>query len=176
MVIVLIGIVLFVIPYVLKWNQKNETKGRKWIGIIILSAYIITVWFVTLGSRSYSPETHVYPNPIHHYVVMYRGLRRSVSFQDFCRRLGWYKGQMENTGLNVLLFVPLGYLLPSVAAFFRRWWKVVLLGLAASLTIETVQLITHLGWFDASDLLHNTVGALIGYGLYKAILRKPSND
>ena len=75
-------------------------------------------------------------------------------------------------GLNVLLFVALGYLVPGVTALIDRWWKVLLLGFAASLAIEATQLITHLGWFDTSDLLHNTLGALIGYGLYKAVLRK----
>ncbi len=46
--------------------------------------------------------------------------------------------------------------------------KVILLGLGSSLAIETTQLITHLGWFDTSDLMHNTLGTVLGYGLYKA--------
>ena len=39
-------------------------------------------------------------------------------------------------------------------------------GFLFSLLIGTVQLITRLGWFDASDLLHNTFGALIDYWIY----------
>lgn len=48
--------------------------------------------------------------------------------------------------------------------------KVILLGLGSSLAIETTQLIMHLGWFDTSDLMHNTLGTVLGYGLYKAFL------
>jgi glycopeptide antibiotics resistance protein len=88
------------------------------------------------------------------------------------KHLGWQIGQLTSLGLNVLLFVPFGYLLPSVTARMNRWWKVLLLGFGFSLLIETVQLITKLGWFDASDLLHNSIGALIGYGIYHRWLRE----
>jgi glycopeptide antibiotics resistance protein len=74
--------------------------------------------------------------------------------------------------LNVLLFMPLGYLIPLSFSKVDRWWQVLLIGFLFSLLIETVQLITRLGWFDASDLLHNTLGALIGYWIYCKWLRE----
>ena len=83
---------------------------------------------------------------------------------------------LEGIILNILLFIPFGYLLPLIWDQTDRWWKVTLLGLCASLIIELLQLITRLGYSDVDDLINNTVGALIGYGIYKAILRKSSND
>ena len=74
--------------------------------------------------------------------------------------------------LNVLLFMPLGYLIPLSYSKINRWWKVLLLGFTFSLLIETVQLITRLGWFDTSDLLHNTLGAVMGYWIYCRWLRE----
>ena len=63
--------------------------------------------------------------------------------------------------LNILLFVPLGYLIPS---YFRkdRWWQVVLIGLCASFAIEVLQKVTGCGMFDPRDILANTIGAAIG--------------
>ena len=63
--------------------------------------------------------------------------------------------------LNILLFVPLGYLIPS---YFRkdRWWQVVLLGLCTSFAIEVLQKVTGYGMFDPRDILANTIGAAIG--------------
>ena len=73
---------------------------------------------------------------------------------------------LEGAGLNILLFVPFGYLLPLLWKRADRWWKVVLCGFVLSLGIELVQLATHLGMFDLDDLMNNTLGALLGWGCY----------
>ena len=62
----------------------------------------------------------------------------------FVKRLRY----LEGAGLNTLLFVPFGYLLPLLWKRADRWWKVVLCGFALSLLIELTQLVTHLGMFD----------------------------
>lgn len=149
-------------------------QRRSAVGLLLIS-YTIAVLIITLGSRSFDHETHISWNP----VVVYERVIQSVcqgwkagGWAEAIRHLGWHKGQLSSVGLNILLFVPLGYLVPSLSFFFRRWWKVLLLGLACSLLIEVVQLITHLGWFDTSDLLHNTLGAVIGYRVYWRWLRE----
>ena len=43
---------------------------------------------------------------------------------------------LEGAGLNILLFVPFGYLLPLLWRRADRWWKVVLCGFVLSLLIE----------------------------------------
>ena len=82
-------------------------------------------------------------------------------------RLCW-----EGVVLNLLMLVPLGYLLPIVSKRSDMWWKAVAVGFAVSLLIETIQLITHRGWFDVDDLLLNTVGTIIGHALYRQFLCK----
>lgn len=42
-----------------------------------------------------------------------------------------------------------------------------LIGFAASFCIEAVQFITRLGFADIDDLMNNTIGAGIGYLLYR---------
>ena len=76
------------------------------------------------------------------------------------------KSQLKVIVLNILLFVPFGYLLPLFRKRADRWWKVLLCGFAASLTIELLQLVTRYGMFDLDDLMHNTLGALLGWGCY----------
>lgn len=141
------------------------------VGLLI--AYIATVFIITLGSRSVDIVTHIGYDP---FIVYERTIRsviqgwRTGGLPEAWKHLRWQKGQLASLGLNVLLFVPLGYLVPSITAHADRWWKVVLIGFGFSLFIEIVQLITRLGWFDASDLLHNTLGALIGWVIYKKVL------
>lgn len=48
----------------------------------------------------------------------------------------------------------------------------VLIGFFCSLLIETVQLITHLGWFELDDLLNNTIGCVLGVIFYRVFLKE----
>ena len=79
---------------------------------------------------------------------------------------------LEGAGLNILLFVPFGYLLPLLWKRADRWWKVVLCGFVLSLLIELTQLVTHLGMFDLDDLMNNSLGAFLGWGCFCLALRR----
>lgn len=70
--------------------------------------------------------------------------------------------------LNVLMFVPLGLLLPAVWPYYRSWQRIMLTGLGFSLSIELLQLFS---WrlTDIDDLLTNTLGAVLGYCLFRLI-------
>ena len=72
----------------------------------------------------------------------------------------------RNIILNILLFVPLGVLLPMYSKKLRRIYKTVGIGFGITLIIEIVQYITKLGIFDVDDILNNTFGTLIGYSMY----------
>lgn len=70
--------------------------------------------------------------------------------------------------LNVLLYLPMGYLLPCVFPKLRnKPWLTILIVFLISRATETLQGITNLGQFDVRDLLCNTLGALIGLAIYK---------
>ena len=162
-------VIVGVLPFLVR-----AVKNRR-INCILLICYTIAVLIITLGSRSFENETHVGWNPI---AVYQRAIQSVIQgwktggWAEAIKHLGWHRWQlMNNAGLNILLFVPFGYLAPSVFSFLRHWWRVLLTGLSFSLIVEGVQLITHLGWFDVSDLLHNTTGALIGYWIYWKWLR-----
>ncbi len=72
----------------------------------------------------------------------------------------------------MVLLVPQGFFLTQVLSSRKyRFPAAVLLGLAVSLLIETVQYHTGRGWFDAEDLFNNTLGATIGSGIFWAVDR-----
>ena len=71
--------------------------------------------------------------------------------------------------LNILLFVPFGYLLPQVKTL--RWFQVVGFGFLLSLMIEGSQLVFCFGVFELDDLAKNTMGAGIGFCLYALLDR-----
>jgi glycopeptide antibiotics resistance protein len=67
--------------------------------------------------------------------------------------------------MNVLFFVPLGI---YVGALFGRWHfaNKLLLFFLVSLLCETTQLIMHIGAFDITDLINNTLGGVMGLLLF----------
>ncbi|MCC3376335.1 VanZ family protein [Cohnella sp. REN36] len=69
-----------------------------------------------------------------------------------------------NSIANVVLFVPMGLLLPLI---MRRpsFVKVMFLSLSIIFTIELFQLITCLGIADIDDVILNFLGCIIGYGM-----------
>lgn len=73
--------------------------------------------------------------------------------------------------LNILLYVPLGYLLPFVWPKMKRFgkllaWRVILIGFLMSCLTEVSQLVFKIGLFEFDDIINNTVGCLIGCSVY----------
>lgn len=65
--------------------------------------------------------------------------------------------------LNIMLFVPLGFLCPLISKHYQRVKNIFLVGCGLSFTIEILQLFTLYRATDIDDLITNTVGTLIGY-------------
>ncbi len=69
---------------------------------------------------------------------------------------------IKNTILNVLLFMPMGFLLPVIWKDYRSIRKTVFTGLAVSIMIELLQIFTF-RLTDIDDLITNTFGTFLGY-------------
>ena len=72
--------------------------------------------------------------------------------------------------LNIIMFMPFGFLLPLIWKNFRNAKKVVLMGFLMSLAIEICQLF-NIRTTDIDDLMMNTLGAVIGYFIWKLTKR-----
>ncbi|PFU83755.1 hypothetical protein COK91_05955 [Bacillus cereus] len=70
--------------------------------------------------------------------------------------------------LNIVLFMPLGFLLPTIWPQFRKMKNTVCAGFFFSLAIELNQLLNN-RITDIDDLFTNTLGAVVGYVLYKVL-------
>ncbi len=127
-------------------------------------AYIFIVLYFTLLVRSAGAERITMTTP-------FQTIRNAIGWSD-----GWFtvvdRSNLYALIANVLLFIPFGYLLPTLVKFARRWFIILPMGLLGSLVIELAQLITKRGCFDVDDLIANTLGALAGYLIYKLFLSR----
>lgn len=75
-----------------------------------------------------------------------------------------------DTALNILLFLPLGIFLPILYGKYDRIGKIALVGFLISLSVEIAQMFGT-GSTDINDLITNTVGTCLGYGIYMLLQR-----
>ena len=67
---------------------------------------------------------------------------------------------------NVAMFIPSGIVLPVIYKRLDTFVKVLLAGGGISLCIEIIQLPFRVRATDIDDVILNTVGVIIGYGIY----------
>jgi glycopeptide antibiotics resistance protein len=70
---------------------------------------------------------------------------------------------MRNLFGNLALLLPLGLLGPIAMPALDRWWRIALVALLYSVTIEFIQLAVPDRSADIDDVIVNVAGAMLGY-------------
>lgn len=155
-----IGILSIALYFGYSIIYKKKMKGRKSLaskqvifGIIIL-VYLLMVLSVTFLSRG----SH-YPSSVD--LNLFSSYRQAWNTFTL---LNW-----QFVILNIIMFVPLGILLPLFHKRFLSPIWTIGTGLALTLLIEAFQLITKLGIFELDDIFNNLLGTILGYCLFMCI-------
>ena len=105
------------------------------------------------------------------YVVTFQDVAWSESnfipFKEMFRYKIGSRLFFKNVIGNIILFIPYGFF-TSYILNLNKARSVTLMSLLVSISIESTQLIIG-RVFDIDDILLNTIGALIGFGLYKSM-------
>lgn len=73
-----------------------------------------------------------------------------------------------NIGVNLILFLPMGMALPVLFDNkINKLWKVIIIVAVIVIICEVIQFLTLRGSADVDDVILNTAGAVLGYGLLK---------
>lgn len=151
--VILIGISLFVVQTIVvaKTEQKHQIRVTSVLAVII---YLAALFYVTLGFRQPSLE--------HKYNLVLFWSYEEILFQKN-RFLLW-----ENMA-NILAFLPLGMFLQEFAGSKMKCYYAALAGMALSILIEAAQLVFRLGLCELDDVVHNTLGTVLGYAAARLI-------
>lgn len=149
-----IGLVVFIV-----W--KGFKTGLRYSATLLLIEYIFLLFCSTVIFRT-------------------TGVTRQYDFHPF-----WSYDRpdllIENI-MNVIVFIPVGMILGSLIRVKGSWskygswfkvngsWLIVLLiGCSISVTIEALQFWFMKGFSEVDDVMHNTLGCVIGYIAYKSM-------
>ena len=148
--ILCIGLVIFV-------ALKGWRTGLRYTLVLLLIEYLFLLFCSTVICR----------NPL---------LERKYDFQPLWSYKAIGEGQtvlLSENVMNVLAFIPVGVLLGFMfqgSRFKMTWWKALQIGCSISITIEALQFCFMKGFSEVDDVMHNTLGCLIGFG-FMIILR-----
>lgn len=138
-----------------KRGGRRNVTARQVIATFLILAWFVVVMVLTTFSRG----------------ANYEGW---VNFRIFSGYVNaWNQWSLQEWQLiifNMLMFAPLGFLLPLLGKTTRRFGPVLLLSLLITLGIECIQMLSRRGIFELDDILHNTLGSMAGYFVMSAIL------
>ena len=134
-----------------------------------LIIYLTAVASITLFPIIYDGVTFVVQNEWYNFIPF-------KSITDILQFSSLETSILQIAG-NICLAIPYGF---SVMLLCKKvkWWKLLLFAVMFSVGIELTQLIIGLSIgtmyraIDIDDVILNTIGAFIGYGLYAIIPRK----
>lgn len=76
-----------------------------------------------------------------------------------------FKRMIEQLLLNIIITMPLGFILPIIFKDLRKWSKTLMCVMLIILCIETLQYFTGRS-ADIDDLIMNTIGGNIGFSIF----------
>lgn len=147
-------------------NKSFWTKA----GWLLFYLYIVMLCYFLFFSEHYGRTdimTEYKSN-----LVLFREIKRFIIYRN---QIGLERVLINLLG-NILAFAPFGFLLPMLSANYRGVFRIALLSLLFSLSVEAIQLAFRVGIFDVDDLLLNTIGGVAGYLFYKIVSLFSGNE
>lgn len=142
--------------------MKKKTKIMiKGVGCVLFAGYLLMLVYFLFFAEEYGRAVN--PESVYRYnLTPFAEIRR---FWIYRNSLGMAAVYTNIIG-NILAFLPFGYILPIIMQRMRSGFLIILSGFGFSLIVELLQLWTRVGSFDVDDLILNTLGAALGYGLF----------
>ena len=156
-VVALIGVILLVYNLIRKFRKQKKVMIPT--GRLLVCAVFIIYLVVVVGATMLRYRMHSFAGGIGEIYPLFYSYKEA--WNHFSAR------EWRNIILNIMMFVPFGFLLPLVSKKFQAFWKTYLAGFLFTFLIEMTQLLFHLGICELDDFMNNTVGAMIGYGFYR---------
>jgi len=146
-------LIIFSVGSVMAFVMKGPSKGLRWL----LGTLLMEYTFLLFCS-----------------MVIYRKVNENVGydFHPFWSYKAILEGRNELIGeniMNAVVFVPVGLLFAILMSrkSQKDWLVAIMVGAGMSLTIEALQFFLHRGFAEVDDVMHNALGALIGYIMYR---------
>lgn len=158
-----------------KLNKRNNFSLKREVILNIFLVYLLCLVGVTLFPFMISfDKSHMVSINLTPIVNTIKDITSTVSDPNMW---GFMIGVwIKNIGGNLILLLPLGMIMPMLWSKFMSVSKITFFAFSVSLSIEILQVLSaYIGnmgrAFDIDDILFNTIGAFVGYIIYKKVIK-----
>ena len=163
---------VLILPIIIVVRIVHIIKAKKKTRVLRELAIIMFFMFLTgLLSQTVLPAVSVQQGAIEltngdHQAINLEPFRVLIETYNAIRYLDLWQPFFINFVGNIVMFIPIGFLLPLLWKKFNRAWRTIGIGFLISFFIELLQL-PQMRSSDVDDLWLNTLGTYVGYVLYK---------
>lgn len=139
-------------------KRGTEEQIQYWSRILFGLYLILLVYFLLFSEewgRTFLDGEYRYN------LIPFQEIQRYILYR---KQIGGFRVAL-NLGGNVVGFLPFGALLPVIFQKKKGFIRTALSAFELSLLIELIQLVCKVGSCDVDDILLNTLGGCIGYGI-----------
>ena len=140
-------------------------NNRKTNTALFLAYGALMLWLL-FDRPGYDPGIPYWEQAAEHLNLLpFRTLRLYVGLLDSGVE-SYIRMAVINLGGNIIMFIPLGFLLPRVFSRLTSLPRVLLITAMLITAVEIIQLFTLVGSCDIDDLILNVIGSAIGYAIH----------
>lgn len=145
---------LAVLPFFMGWLLWSFQKKLDRAGVFAAGFLVFTLYLCGVATVTGLPSIQYLTFDVHLQLMPFHELRADAA-QYF---------------LNIVLFLPTGFLLPLLWEKYGGWRETMGFGFLLSLLIECSQLFCF-RTTDLNDLIMNTMGAALGWAVWRVLFR-----
>ena len=153
------GVFAFLLVLVLMMLWKGIGRGIRYATAFLLAEFTALLLYFTVFLHRAERGGQMVLTPFWRYRSIHQGTK--ILIQEHV--------------MNIAVFIPIGIMLGIIMREVV-WWKVILVGMGISMSIELLQLILMRGCCETDDVIHNTLGCLVGYGIVRVLRNENGND
>ena len=146
------------------YKKKQET----FLQGFIQSSFLVYVFMVLTLTGYFILFREVAAHGWWHGVVHRIHTKERINLRPFLMFKQFRIGSTQVIG-NLVMLLPLGIYIPLLFPKLSGFFKVFIICLLTSISIELMQLITNVRSTDIDDVILNTSGAVVGYMVYKVL-------
>ncbi len=145
-------------------TKRIGLRKAKVVYSVLFCVYIIAILYLTVFSRKQEVR---HPFDFNPFTALSRTFRIVEGQLQYASR-----DSIIELVLNIVLFVPFGFLLSGIRYCRCSWRRILLAGAVSSGLIEVLQFCWSLGTGEMADIINNTIGVGIGAGLFELLVHR----
>jgi len=154
--------IMFLVMIIGVYKKKQET----FLQGFIQSSFLVYVFMVLTLTGYFTLFREVAAHGWWHGVLHRIQTKERINLHPFLMFKQFRIGSTQVVG-NLVMLLPLGIYIPLLFPKLSGFFRVFIICLLVSISIELMQLITNVRSTDIDDVILNTSGAVVGYIIYK---------